>query len=641
MPNIREEPSPVSPLVITGLILAAFEHLERLGLSHPTATSVLEATGAGRAQAYEYRRRVLDLVPQIAHPVGRPEKPALPLTTDAAAAITRELLAFLMTHPGAVSGRETRNRYSDSLRAFVLELRERHIDLELGVFARATNIPLGTLEDWITRASKPKRQTNDPAAPPDRAATSETSKPTTENPPAGPASKSAAIIPEIETIVSEWDRWDGDFGSFCAHVQATLRIQHGRTWIGAVLEAHGRRPSRRGPRTIDKEAIRGAFQTFFPGAQWVGDGMQVTLRINDQPFSFNLELIVDANSGAFVGISVRPTEDAEAVVNAFSDGKQTTGAGPLAILLDNRPSNHEASVDAALGDTIRIRATPFRPENKAPVEGAFGLFSQIAPPLEITASSPEEIARGFIEIIVTIWARAMNHVPRADRAGRSRVDLYREANPTPEQISTARQALRERMRKMEEARQRQLARQNPEARRVLDEAFDELGLIDPDNNIRLSMAAFSLDAIIAGIAIFRGKKKTGSLHPDQGARYLFGIVKNVSQDNDAAAIAEALLRARIDARDRALTNLEVQLDELLRSADPYSQILDRLTQAERFIDRIFWREALAAVIESKPRADHASLLQRASRRIQATYRIPNRDRQTIVRRLMEHIVPVA
>ena len=32
-------------------------------------------------------------------------------------------------------------------------------------------------------------------------------------------------------------------------------------------------------------------------------------------------------------------------------------------------------VDAALGDvTERIRATPFRPQNKAHCEGAFGLF---------------------------------------------------------------------------------------------------------------------------------------------------------------------------------------------------------------------------------------------------------------------------
>ena len=39
------------------------------------------------------------------------------------------------------------------------------------------------------------------------------------------------------------------------------------------------------------------------------------------------------------GACVRPEEDAAAVVEAFRDGVITTGQPPLALLLDNRPSN--------------------------------------------------------------------------------------------------------------------------------------------------------------------------------------------------------------------------------------------------------------------------------------------------------------
>src|SRR5262249_18363162 len=139
-------------------------------------------------------------------------------------------------------------------------------------------------------------------------------------------------------------------------------------------------------------------------------------------------------SGGFVGVSVRDAEDAEAITEAFHDGVATTGEAPLALLLDNKPSNHCPHVVDVLGDaTIRIRATPFRPQNKAHVEGGFGLFQQSIPALELHAQSPREIAKRVVELIVQTWARTINHRPRHDRGRRSRVDLYSE-RPTVEQI---------------------------------------------------------------------------------------------------------------------------------------------------------------------------------------------------------------
>src|SRR3979409_1955991 len=62
-----------------------------------------------------------------------------------------------------------------------------------------------------------------------------------------------------------------------------------------------------------------------------------------------------AASGAAVGISVRDEEDSAAVVQAFTQGVATTGGTPLALLLDNRPSNHTPEVDAAPHDTTPPR----------------------------------------------------------------------------------------------------------------------------------------------------------------------------------------------------------------------------------------------------------------------------------------------
>src|SRR5690606_11551596 len=184
--------------------------------------------------------------------------------------------------------------------------------------------------------------------------------------------------------------------------------------IAHVLELHGmRRPQRRGGRSPDERALRGSFQTFFPGAQWVGDGMSVPVTIGSEVLKLSFELQCDAFSGAFVGLSIRDEEDSAAVIESFQDGIATTGAAPIAELLDNKPSNHTAEVDAALGDTIRIRSTVQRPQNKAHVEGAFGLFSTTAPPLELDLrASARQIAAQVLGLVTTTWARAMNHRPR-------------------------------------------------------------------------------------------------------------------------------------------------------------------------------------------------------------------------------------
>jgi hypothetical protein len=74
--------------------------------------------------------------------------------------------------------------------------------------------------------------------------------------------------------------------------------------------------------------LRDAFLTFFPDAQWVGDGSNVAIVVCGVRFEFNLELVIDAYSGAFVGVSLRDEEDSTAVIDAWLDAKQTTTVTP-------------------------------------------------------------------------------------------------------------------------------------------------------------------------------------------------------------------------------------------------------------------------------------------------------------------------
>jgi hypothetical protein len=492
--------------------------------------------------------------------------------------------------------------------------------------------------------------TNDLANPPDQRAVHHGTNPLDERttaPGANPPRVAAhdATYAQIETVLAAWHVWQGSFCAFCKHVRRDHRVELGNTLIAGILFEHGARtPARRGGRSRDEEALRGSFETFFPGAQWVGDGKQLGVVLDGKTFAMNLELVVDAASGAAVGISVRDEEDSTAVVEAFAQGAQTTGAVPLALLLDNRPSNHTPDVDAALGDTLRIRATPDRPQNKAHVEGAFGLFAQKVPPLELDTHDAHMLAKTIAQLVATTFFRALNRAPRRDREGKTRADLYAE-QVTPEQREAARAALAERMRKQELARQTRAARLDPVVGALLDEAFARLGLLDPERHLRDAIACYPRDAIVDAIAIYSGKHLAGTLPDGVDARYILGIVKNLHHLHQAEPITEALIRERLAARDRFLEPIVLERDAILAAANAdvgemLIALVDRLTRAEHTIDRHIWLDAAADLIASREPDERITLAQCAARRIHAAFRISTHDREHLERALLRRLWPL-
>jgi hypothetical protein len=625
MTAVAEVGPPVSPLLVAGLLLAAAEHLRVRDLPCPTVAQVIASTEVSRSRAYELRDAVLAALPSLQRPVGRPPSPPREASPDTARALLSAMTTFLMDHPGCVYGGSERRRYTDAFRHFVIELRERHADVALEHFADAVMLPLGTLKDWLGAG------VGDDA---DEDADS-----------VADATGTVQASAQVQVVLSCWETWRGSFGDFCKHVCEEQRIPFGRSLISDILLVHGRRrPQRRGGRSADERALRGAFETFFGGAEWVGDGSPIAVTINSDRFVFNLELMVDAYSDGFVGMSIRDEEDGAAVTEALADGVATTGEAPLAVLLDNRPSNHTDDVDAALGDvTERIRATPFRPQNKAHCEGAFGLFQQSVPALDLRWTNPRDLAAQLLKLVAQTWARTLNHRPRVDRGGRSRVELYDEP-VTTEQIDKARAVLEERRKKQELARATLLARENPTVRDLLDDAFARLALLDPERHLRAAIARYPLDVIVDGIAIFEAKGRVGTLPPGVDARYLLGIVRNLGDEREGIAIAEELLRARLDARDRVLAPL-VHARDAARADSPdlrerVLRFVDLALAAERRIDRLFWLLAVADEINTHAKSDPAPLVATAARRVHTTHQVTRRERQDAVRVVVAHVVPL-
>ncbi len=603
-----------------GLLLAAIPVLKRLDLPAPTTSAALKATGATRTTAYKVKAALEGALPDLLKPPGRPAAPSPVVDADAQCALAYAVRDFLFDHPGAVSGSADRRHYSDRFRLFVLDLAGAHRRLPLPALAEAAGLPLGTLKDWL-RGERPQ-----------------------VGPPENLSARPEAGVARIEAVLTAWAAWDGGFRAFCEHVQFHLRIPFGRQHIADLLQGHGVRiPDRRG-RERDASANRGGFETFFANAQWVGDGCELSVQLGEQRFTVNLELLVDADTGAFTGASIRPTEDAAAVTEAFADGVKTTGEAPFSVLLDNKPSNHSAAVDAALGAVLRMRSRPYTPTDKPQAEGAFGLFSQEAPPLVIRAATPEQLAAEIARLVVTTWARAVNMRPRADRGGKSRAQLFRDAAPTEEEKERARAALVERQRRQERARETRQRRQDPIARAALDAAFERLGLEDPEARLRIAITSWPLAAILEGIAVFEGKKAAGTLPSGVDGRYLRGIVRQLAQEREGWAIAEALLRERLAARDLALLHLGRQQEALDEEEDDSEERLknyiDRAMSARRGIDRTFWLLASADLLLEEEPSTHRALLRLAARRIHAHFSVPHKERLAATRFLFAKGVPI-
>ena len=620
------------------MLLAARALEAAYELPFSSVNRILDATKASRTRAYEIKHEIEAQLLELERPPGRPRAARAPAPLEARAALMHEMLCFFMAHPGCLQLGEQRARYSDVYRHFVLELREHHAEIAAAEFAHAIAIPLGTLEDWLRSPLIAEPSLAGEAAPCDAGATDGVPDPGREAP-------RDARQAQIETVLTAWRAWHGSFGAFCAHVRDDHRLELGTTLIANILFEYGLRvPARRNGRSRDDEALRDAFEIFFPGAQWVGDGKQLAVVIDGKTFHRNLELVVDAASGAAVGISVRGEEDSAAVVQAFTQGVATTGGTPLALLLDNRPSNHTPEVDAALDDTLRIRATPDRPQNKAHVEGCFGLFAQRVPPIDLDTRDPDALATSVAQLAATTFFRALNRAPRRDRAGKSRAELY-ESPVTPEQYEAACAALRDRLRKQELARQTRAARRDPVIAALLDDAFARLGLLDPERHFRDVIACYPRDAIVDAISIFSGKCTAGTLPDGVDARYLLGIVRNLHHCHEAEPITEALIRERLSARDRFLAPLVAERDTILSASNgdvaaALIALVDRLVRAERTIDRHVWLDAAADLVAPHPTDVRIDLAKRAARRIHTTFALSARDRAHLERALLRRLWPL-
>ncbi len=630
----------VSPSLAGAVFLLARELIP--GWEWPkTVVEALELVGAGKSQAYEILRRFHDILPTLLIQPGRPTTPPRESGPRPDVAVRDEVRDYLMSHCGAACHTGLRQVYSVGYRRFVVGLREPGSPgegmtvEELGV---ACGVPLGTLKDWL----RPGRK-----AP--------SIKPSATPAEVGESQGEVELAPELKTslldcirashlhvIATHWQAWKGTFQAFCQMLRTEQRLSYGDTYIGNFLRDAGLR-QRRSAGPVEAPWSSNTFRTFFPGAQWLGDGTSLAVHWGEQVFVFNVEAILDTASNGLMGFAVSDAEDEQALRVAYQAAVATGGSPPLALTLDNRPSNHCPGTVAAVADTLLLRATPARGQAKAPLEGAFGLFQQAMPPLVLEGKTAREKARSALNLIMTAWARGRNGKPRKRLGGMSPAEAYASSRPTPAEIQAALDGFRELQRRSERARLTREARRDPIRKELLTQGLAELGIADPEQRLATAFACYGRDSIARGIAVFRAKKELGTLPPDANpGRYLGGIIRRLHTQLELEQTAIYLLEQRIRLRDLTLTPLNRSAARLRSEQPPCEHpkaFVDQALQATYDVDYRFWAHAAAEALSGLP--DRDTRYHGLGLRIAATHDADRARRDDLIDRLAQVVALAA
>ncbi len=615
-------------------LIVAREILLAVGHTLSPATTIGEICSwfaCGRTQAYELVKRLRDAVTDLKRTPGRPCTP--PVAAEKTVEVLRAAYRFLMDNPGCVQGKGERRFYGDGFRRLVVGLRDEGQPgdgITVEQLAELVDVPLGTLKDWVS-----------PIAPPCGEA------PRAMQPlPAGTDEELPGIEiadPRIAVILTEYRPWKGTFGAFVEHLQREHRLPFQRTFVGTILQAAGLRT----PRPRRKPGApwsRDTFLRLFPGFQWLGDGKAIVVECNDQRFGFNLEAIVDAASNGVLGFKVTDVEDEAAVLSAFDAAKATAGGPPLALTLDNRPSNDTPGIRDGIDPAVLLHATPGRGQAKAPVEGTFGLFSQTAPPLVLAGATSREIARSFAQAVATTWAWARNHRPRRRLGGKTPAETYPATHPTPEQLANAKASILELRRREDLARRTRQQRADPVRLQILRENLLELGIDDPENRLATWLAGYAKDAILEGLAVFRAKREMATIPRDADpGRYLGGIIRNTNERSEHLLFADHLLRLRLRDRELSLAPLQTEADRLRASGPPASLVerfVDKAIEAVPVVDFRFWMLNASDAMCDRPPAIARAIYAHLVRRTAASFGMP-RDRRRDLIAALSASVPLA
>jgi len=550
-------------------------------------SALCQQAGVNRTQVYERKsqlERALSRL-ELAGP-GRPARAqdaALSPPRDLGCALRERVLRYRLEHPGAmVHHASATTSYSDGFRRFILDLADEWVGA-VETFCAHAELPLATVMSWQ------RRDRDRPYAP---------------RPPRHPARLSCSASETCRTIVQDYAIWEGSLRDFLRHEAQRLNLSP--TAIRRVLRITAMVPvrARKPPR------YRGSTQRLEPGTVLVTDGktLDVVSTETGELIHYTWQAMVDQSTACHTGVALTETECAKGVREAFDQSCKLLGRPPLALVHDNKPIHDDAQLRAHIEPTTRmIPATKNRPQNKAVVEGEFGKFEQAVGTVYLDDRTRESLTKSAVSEVLRAYTAAINHAGRAQFAGKSRLQVLRNACPDPEKD----RAFIEQLHAEHTAKHpRDPLPTQSVARHLLDQAFARFGLerLDPSATLRHWLSArYTPEAIRQALAVFATERDKGRLKTHTAHRYLVKLIQSCQHELDLRR-EEQLLREFAETECQAwLEGFEYDLALLKgQCRDPNTLENDlalRLSEnavfASLLLERAFWEDQLQTLLANQ------------------------------------------
>jgi hypothetical protein len=274
-----------------------------------------------------------------------------------------------------------------------------------------------------------------------------------------------------------------------------------------------------------------------------------------------------------------------------------------------------------------IKASPYKPENKAIIEGAFGLYEQRVGTIQLDDSSSQSLIRSAVHEIIRAYTSATNSVPRIELDGRSRLSLLSEFCPSFEQQQRDLAFLQRLKADHDHPPRRQ---PDPSALDLLDTVFQRLKLLDhdPDRSLRRYLASFDTTAIRRAAAVVANKLARASLDPRYGHRYLTKLVQSFQDEADLERAADELL-VLCQAQKESWTSNEQRdlrlLSDSLNEHDLACAIAENAAHGGIPLKAAFWKNALLDLLKKAPH-----LIDTAKKHLIRLYEAPFNSRLALI-----------
>ncbi len=273
-----------------------------------------------------------------------------------------------------------------------------------------------------------------------------------------------------------------------------------------------------------------------------------------------------------------------------------------------------------------IPTTLGRAQNKAVLEGAFGLFQQRVGNLRLDNTNEYTLIRSAVEQVVRVYTAVTNNVPRIELDGRSRLQALQEACPTAEQRKRDEDFL---ARLKADHRRPRRQQPRPESLKLIEHVFERFDFAshDPKGELRRYLATFSPAAIRRAAAILAAKLE--NLDRRHAHRYLTKLIRTQQDELDLEREAEELLhlcqRQRQDWTQDEEHDFQILAKEHGDPAELAAVVAQRAAFGGLPLQATFWKRKLLELLHN---ADH--LADRVNKTLIPLYEAPKQQRLVLL-----------